>query len=141
MKQTGKLLLFILLMLVFLPTIALAASSTQDGITVTINTNKTSYNVGETVTITTNVTNSNSFAVNNVKMEVTLPSGLRLNSGNLSTTIGTLVAGETRTLTHLATVAAQNNNNIPKTGDDNFSVLWVGLLLLSIVGAILLIIF
>lgn len=123
-------LLMVTLTLILLPTVALAASNTQDGLTVALTTDKTGYTAGDTVTVTVVVTNNNSFAVSNVNVELTLPNGLKLKSGETSVTIGTLAAGEAKEINLTATVLA----DVPQTGDNSSALFWIVVLLASVGG-------
>ena len=128
--------------LTFATMTAYAATSTQDGLTAAVTTDKTSYEAGETVTTTVSVTNGNDYAVNNVRMELTLPAGLTLKSGQTSIIVGTLEAGANQeyTLTALADKAEEPvviptvTPTIPQTGDNSHTGLYITLMLFSIAG-------
>ena len=96
---------------------ALAASSTQDGLTATITTDKANYSAGETANIAVSVTNTNAYAVDNVSLKLALPAGLALKSGQTSITVGTLQAGATQNyaLTATAGQAAPASPTTPTT--------------------------
>ncbi|MCD8107920.1 MAG: VWA domain-containing protein [Oscillospiraceae bacterium] len=97
-------LLAIVLSIGILTVCMAAATTTQDGLEVTLTTDKTSYNSGEEIVVTITVTNTNSYAVNNVTITSSVPSGYSLASGSNSTTeLGTLVAGETSSVTVVCT--------------------------------------
>lgn len=151
MKKTSRklatgVLAVLLLVFALFPIAAQAATGTQDGLDVSLTTDKSSYVAGDTVAVTVTVTNTNAVAVNNVKLEITLPSGLTLQTGNTSVTIASLAAGatETRSLTALAVAASTSEPTTqttsttqpgsPQTGDASNLPLWVGLLVLSVGG-------
>jgi len=63
-----------------------------------------------------------------VKVALTLPDGLKLKSGDTSVTVGSLAAGESKTISLTATAT---DTSSPKTGDDSSLFLWIGLLIIS----------
>ena len=83
---------------------AFAASSTQDGIQVTLAADKESYSQGEQITAVLTVTNTNETAVSNVSLENVIPEGYELADGSEATKqVESLKAGETVTLTAVYT--------------------------------------
>lgn len=124
--------------LTFAAMMAYAATSTQDGLTAVVTTDKTSYISGESVTATVTVSNDNSYAMNNVRLEIALPAGLTLKSGQTSIVVETLEAGAKQEYTLTARVDKTQKAIIPlsnpRTGD-NFPIgLCLVLMLLSIAG-------
>lgn len=150
-KKAGIVFSVLLVLTLFLltPTVAMAASDTQDGIKVELTTDKSTYAAGDTVDVTVNVTNTHSFAVNNIRVTLTLPDGLNLKSGDTAVTVGTLLAGESRQLHLTATVPLENIPDVPpenipdvpQTGGDTSMLLWIVVLLVSISGIVALLIF
>ncbi|MDL2214493.1 Ig-like domain-containing protein [Clostridia bacterium OttesenSCG-928-O13] len=124
------------------PITAYAASQTQDGLEVSLTTDKGSYAAGDAVTVNVSVKNTNAFAVDNVKLDLVLPAGISLQSGSASITIGTLAAGATETRSFAAKADAASPapastapvGGSPQTGDASNISLWLVLLVLSIGG-------
>jgi hypothetical protein len=131
MKKFIKLLampLVLLILIISLPSIALAATGTQDGITVELTTDKTSYSYGEVATLTKRVTNTNAFPIDNVKVDLILPDGLRLRSGEMSVDLGTLEAGESRDFIITAATTGTTHrppHDVPQTGVNRSILPWV----------------
>ena len=131
-KRIVSTLAVLVLALIILPTTALAASSTQDGLEITLTTDKATYSAGETVVVNVAVKNTNGFAVNNVKLNLTLPNGLTLKSGSLSTSVISLAAGGSTTLTLTATASSgSSGSTVPQTGDGSLLSLWLALACVS----------
>lgn len=85
--------------IVLLTAQVLAATKSQDGLDVTLFTDKDEYDKTETVIVTLNVTNTNDVAVNNVRLETLIPEGYMISKDEVSTkTIDTLEPGETVSL-------------------------------------------
>jgi microcystin-dependent protein len=100
-----------------MPAMAFAATTTQDGLTVEVTADKTSYAAGDTVQVKTTVTNSNAAAVNNIKLEHNLPAGLKLATGDKTITIATLAAGASQTVTTTSIAKESTGEDTPV--DDN----------------------
>ncbi|MDL2237899.1 leucine-rich repeat domain-containing protein [Christensenellaceae bacterium OttesenSCG-928-K19] len=130
-KRLFSVIIIAVLLLVLVPTTALAATGTQDGISAALTTDKASYNAGDTVTVNVKATNTNAFAVPDVKVDITLSDGLSLATGLSSIDIGTMAAGETKEYTLTATAAAAATTTTsgvsPKTGDGSLLFLWIGI--------------
>lgn len=149
-KKSLAVLLVILLCVGILVVPAYAAKASQDGLEVTLTTNKDVYNQGEAIVATLKVRNTNDAAVSNVSLENLIPEGYILEKGSKSILqAGTLAAGETVTLT-VSFVAEQSevsekpttgNNephktDSPATGDTCSVGLWIMLLLLATAGLV-----
>ena len=104
-------------------TSVLAATIEQDGITVTITTDKESYTEDEPISVTISATNTNDYAVSNMKIESIIPEGYKLNE-NTQSVINkeSIQSGETLTLTAIyeGEVSDITVGESPQTGD-NFS--------------------
>ncbi len=73
-----------------------AESASQDGLIVSLTTDKDSYSQGESIVVTITVTNSNDVAVNNVSLRNVIPNGYDVADGSATIkSITTLQAGET----------------------------------------------
>lgn len=73
-----------------------AETSTQDGLTVSLTTDKSEYKQNEKITVNFSVKNENDFAVNNVFMNTSAPDGYKLDESlNATKEIDILNAGET----------------------------------------------
>lgn len=102
MKQIKRIMIVVLALVlaVSLSLTAFAATASQDGLELSVTTDKTSYSATEQVTVTVTVKNTNAFAVSNVAVESNVPDGYKPADGYSSTkNIATLGAGETATLT------------------------------------------
>ena len=102
MKQIKRIMIVVLALVlaVSLSLTAFAATASQDGLELSVTTDKTSYSATEQVTVTVTVKNTNAFAVSNVTVESNVPDGYKAADGYSSTkNIATLGAGETATLT------------------------------------------
>lgn len=116
MKKTKKLftVLFSVVMLVScmaIPAFA-AETSTQDGLTAVIQTDKESYAVNEDIQITVTVTNNNSFKVKNVSIEGLLPDALTLKDGDLKSKTVDLQPGETLSISYVAVLEKEDTSII-----------------------------
>ena len=124
--------------LALLPGIASAGSGSQDGLSVVLTTDKSSYTAGDTVTATVTVTNtSSSTNVNNVQAEIVPPSGVSLKSGTGTVLVGTINAGGNALHRFELIIDAGVTTpkpGAPKTGDDTNLLLWVGIAFVVAVG-------
>lgn len=116
MKKTKKLftVLFSVVMLVScmaIPAFA-AETSTQDGLTAVIQTDKESYAANEDIQITVTVTNNNSFEVKNVSIEGLLPDALTLKDGDLKSKTVDLQPGETLSISCVAVLEKEDTSII-----------------------------
>lgn len=107
MRKIKKIPVFLLALVLCIGMMAIpafAASSTQDGIQVTLAADKESYSQGEQITAVLTVTNTNETAVSNVSLENVIPEGYELADGSEATKqVESLKAGETVTLTAVYT--------------------------------------
>ena len=90
---------FVLLLSNLLP--VYAESNIQDGVQITIQTDKESYSQGENITATVTVTNTNNYAIKNVTPTITVPDGYQLSSSEGDGTISELAANGTVTMTQV----------------------------------------
>lgn len=165
MKQVRKipiLLLAILFSIAMMTVSAFAATSSQDGVKVTLKTDKSTYQKRESITATITVKNMSGAEVTNVSLEGLVPDGYRLDKKSTATmTVKSLAAGETVTLsvTYVAksgggsgggqpgggsgggssstpTGSSQNGKTATSsdTGDNSRIALWVTLLVLACGG-------
>lgn len=120
MKAIKKIPVFLLTMIMCIGLMAMpafAASSSQDGLEVTLTTDKESYSQSEQIVATLTVTNTNDFAVSNVSLENVIPEGYTLAEGNEATKqVESLEAGETASLT--VTYVPEDTGEQPGTGDN-----------------------
>ena len=80
MKPTAKVLSGLLILLALfsvMPQTAVFAAG-QDGISLSVETDKDSYESGQEIDVTVTVKNSNDYEINDVSVTVELPEGLRL---------------------------------------------------------------
>lgn len=120
-KKCGVLFLTVLLCITMMAVPALAASDSQDGLEVTLTTDKEEYSKGEKIVATLEVTNTNDTAVSNVSLENLIPEGYNLTDGSeTAKQVESLGSGETVSLT-VSYVAEESDadGDKPNTGDDN----------------------
>lgn len=97
MKPTAKVLCSLMILLTLfsvMPQIAVFAAN-QDGIRLSVETDKDSYESGQEIAVTVTVKNTNDYHIDNVSVTVELPEGLSLVSGDLSVSDITLQPGDT----------------------------------------------
>lgn len=120
-KKCEVLFLTVLLCITMMAVPVLAASDSQDGLEVTLTTDKEKYSKGEEIVATLTVTNTNDTAVSNVSLENLTPEGYKLADGSEGAKqVESLGAGETVSLT--VTYVAEESDageDKPNTGDDN----------------------
>lgn len=98
-------MLLIMTLLCGFITVLAAESKTQDGISVSIYTDKEQYKKDESIIVDIVIKNMNSFDLKDVNVRKILPEGVRLSEGiELEETIDVLYAGEERILTATASV-------------------------------------
>ncbi len=150
-KKFTHLLLAMWLCIGMMTTTVFAAVSSQDGVEVTLTTDKESYEQGESITATVTVTNKNEVMVTEVSLESIIPEGYKLADGSEATKQVTVLApGETVTLTvtYVADIANSDTDKseggtglnaediAPPTGDKISGIIWVGLLVLAGAGIV-----
>ncbi len=117
-----------------------AAEVSQDGLEVSITTDKDEYAQSEIIVATLTVTNTNDDAVSDVSLESMIPEGYALADGDQAALrVDTLAAGETVTLT-VRFVHGQSEGDAPATGDDFALGYWLALFVLMMAGLILLVV-
>ena len=119
MKIIKKIIVFILTMMLSMGTFAIpvfASSLSQDGLEVTLTTDKEKYKKTDQITATLKVTNENDYTINNVSLENVIPEGYILVDGveNIKR-IETLDAGETVTLA-VTYIPSKQKTNTEKPG-------------------------
>ena len=116
MKQIKRIMIVVLALVLAasLSLTAFAATASQDGLELSVTTDKTSYSATEQVTVTITVKNTNAFAVSNVAVESNVPDGYKAADGYSSTkNIATLGAGETATLTVVYVPQSNGKPSVP----------------------------
>lgn len=123
MKQARKipiLLLAILLSIAMLTVSAYAATSSHDGVKVTLKTDKSVYQKGESITATITVKNTTNVEVTNISLEGLIPEGYVLDKKSTATkTVESLAAGETTTLTVTYTAKSDSGYSGNGSGSSN----------------------
>lgn len=120
MKKVSAFLLMVVLCMSIMVMPAFATTTSQDGLEVTLTTDKETYDKGEQIEATLVVTNTNDFAVSNVSLENTIPEGYKLSEGSTATKhVESLAPGEMVSLavTYVA-VDSDNNEDKPDSGDN-----------------------
>lgn len=119
-----------------------ATTETQDGLEVTLTTDKESYAQGEKITATLTVKNTTIASMTDVSLESLIPVGFELAKGEAAKkTLSTLRAGESATLavTFTADAVTENvvieNEGSPETGDAAHYGLLAVLLVICVAGA------
>ena len=100
MKKLSKYLCFLMVFVLWISaTISVSAATPvqQDGLEITMETDKQQYEASDKITATITVKNTNSFGVNNVSLECVVPEGYAA-EGDSTLTIATLASNETKTL-------------------------------------------
>lgn len=120
MKKVSAFLLMVVLCMSIMVMPAFATTTSQDGLEVTLTTDKETYDKGEQIEVTLVVTNTNDFAVSNVSLENMIPEGYKLSEGSMATKqVESLAPGEmvSLTVTYVA-VDSDNNEDKPDGGDN-----------------------
>ena len=149
-KKSLAVLLALVLCVGMLALPAYAAEVAQDGLEVTLTTDKDVYEQGETIVATLTVKNTNDVAAINVSLESLVPEGYLLEDGNENMMqVETLAVGESVTLT-VCFVAEEieepteeptekpTEDDSPNTGDDSALGLWMMLTAAAVMGLIVL---
>ena len=116
-KKIAIYLMTLLFCVVMMAIPSFAATTSQDGLEVTLTTDKESYNQGEQLVVTLTVKNTNDIAVSNVSMENLIPDGYKVVDGSETTKqLESLGAGETveQIVTYIS-----NYENSEKTDSGN----------------------
>lgn len=152
-KTTGVFLTLMLMFSILFVTPLTASAATiksQDGLAVAITIDKESYTADEDINLSITVQNTNAYSVENVSIEALLPAGLKLKSGQLTSKVTTLGAGEIFSVSAVAVSdvpgsatdggtknpadTTQPDISVsPKTGDDSNIHIWAIIFILSIV--------
>lgn len=113
-----------------------ATTTIQDGLEVTLTTNKEEYNKDEEITAILNVKNTNDTAITNILLEGLIPEGYKLADNSIATKqIEMLNADELATLT--VTYVLDTGGLSTQTGDNSNIVLWTILTALAGGGLII----
>ena len=96
MRKVSAILLAVMLCVGIINITAFAKTISQDGLEVTLTTNKDKYSQGEKIITTLKVKNTNDYAVRNISLKGIIPKGYKLDEGTEETEkIDTLEAGKT----------------------------------------------
>lgn len=118
MKKLSAVLMTLMLCLGMMTTPVWASSMSQDGLEVSLLTDKEVYDQGEDVQVTLTVTNTNEVAVTNVSLEHIIPDGYKLADGDVAASMAAdLEAGETTALTVTYVAETSDGNNQPVDKD------------------------
>ena len=123
MKVIKRIQIFLLMMVLsigFMVMPVLAASLSQDGLEVTLTTDKESYSQDDQIVATLTVTNTNDFAVSHVSLENVIPEGYKLADGSeVTKQVESLESGESATLTvTYVTDSVNDNESDPSSGNN-----------------------
>ena len=144
-KKLSVILLVVMICIGILNIPVFAATKVQDGLEITLTSDKEKYSQGDEIVATLTIKNTNNFVVSNVSLEGMVPEGYKLAKDTEAVKKAeTLKAGETLTLkiTYSAEKKAgtdkekkPNNASPTKTGDDNNIIFW-SMLSIASFGAI-----
>lgn len=154
-KSTIMVLLMFILCYIGCPLPVQASSMFQDGLEITLDTNKEIYTNGEEIEITLDVVNTNDYAISNVFLENVIPKGYKLKEGNSTKEIESIGSGEkvsleitcieeivTETGKNEITKPGVGNNNkdttTVETGDESNILFWICVLFLSLISIVIL---
>lgn len=123
MKVIKRIQIFLLMMVLsigFMVMPVLAASLSQDGLEVTLTTDKESYSQDDQIVATLTVTNTNDFAVSYVSLENVIPEGYKLADGSeVIKQVESLESGESATLmVTYVTDSVNDNESDPSSGNN-----------------------
>ncbi|MGI6663847.1 MAG: LPXTG cell wall anchor domain-containing protein [Christensenellaceae bacterium] len=147
-KIKAGLIILLALILSIMPMAAQAAEGTHEGIKAVLTLDKKDYAIEDPVQAKIEISNLREYAVQNLRAVLTLPEGMRLQDGQQGTIlIRELAAGETKTQTVEAIALADesddenengdnddNGGSVPKTGQTETLLIWIGISLGAIVG-------
>lgn len=119
----------ILMSLFIMP--ACAETIVQDGLEITLTTDKDEYTADEEIQAEVEVKNLNDFAVTGISIEILLPNGYVLGEG-MNLVIDRLAPGETKTI--VLDVVNVNGNQLPTTGDDSNIGGWIAAFFATLAG-------
>lgn len=142
LRRVQAFLVALLMSIMLFAVPVLAATVTQDGLEVTLTTDKEEYAKGEQIVVTLEVTNTNMEAVTNVSMESFLPEGYELAAGNEAVKqLEKLEAGESASLvvTYVAKEDGKpslDDGEAAETGESAGGMIWAVLVVLSGAGIV-----
>lgn len=164
MKKITRLFLSITMMMLMLAVFPLkadaAAYSSEDGLEVSIETDKDEYSSKDDINISVDIKNTNTYDMTGISVETLLPEGIKVKNGVVNKDNITVPAGESvnvnvvaelkeATVTPNETENLQSANNQTgagnsadtskkpvKTGDNSRVFMWISLVLVSVVGLV-----
>lgn len=163
MKVVKKFMAFLLMLILCISMTAIPAfakSLTQDGLEVTLITDKSEYSQSEQIITTLTVKNTNDFAIKNVSLENVVPDGYKLaENSDLEKQVESLGTGETVSIkvtyiseysddsenqssngTNTSTLSGEQDSNSSDsslaTGDNSNIIFWIVALVLACGGII-----
>lgn len=129
-------LLTIMLYIGLFPIMVHAATTVQDGLEVTLVTDKTTYNQDEEITAKITLKNTNDYAIDNISIKSLIPNGYKLADESKDIKeISSLEAGETINISITFKCVKSINETIiaPNTGADYGMLFWFILMISNIV--------
>ena len=127
----GRIWMLALTLFVLTATVLPASAATvmQDGVAVTLTTDKSEYSANESSTVTMTGENNNSFSVEDVKLEFKIPGGYNSQTqGDTNATFARLGAGES--ITQTLAIDPDQSSNVD-TGDRSLLGIWGFLAVMS----------
>ncbi len=139
MKRLSALLMLIMLLGSIFALPACAETTIQDGIEVTLTTDKESYTDRELIHASLMLKNMNDHPIKDVRMQILAPEGYALvNAGEIR--IGELAAGAEHVLKTDIRIQKLEVPALPQTGDDSHGMMWGMLFVLSAAAVCVLVI-
>lgn len=132
--RNTSLVMVMVLILCFWATPVLGAVVSQNDVDVVLTTDKTTYQQGENIAATVTVTNKSNLPITDISIEHKNPVGYVFSKESVpSAQFDSLPANETLTLK-----AVNVPYQVPVTGDDSRIGMWMGLLILAVLGIVFL---
>ena len=137
MKKMSKifaLILSVILCMSMLAISVMAETAEQNGVKLTLTTDKAEYTADEAILVTLKVENVSENAIENLALKIKTPAGLALNSGKASANLEALEAGASDTLE-----ATYQLDKTPNTGDHSEIAMFVVVLIVGAIAVLMMI--
>ena len=146
MQKVKKISVILLALMLWLSAVVpiSAATTVENGVEVTLNTDLQKYSKNQKITTAVTVKNTNDYAIENVNIYMIVPDGYQLADSNGPDNIAVLGAGETVTLTvyytpeSAASVSGAATSGAAATGDSSNVLLYSVLLIVALAAVVVL---